>query len=85
MVKYDIHSAYHHISIGKLRRICQEGQTIYFKCLALIDVDIKVFFKLKSAGVSGSLLTWFSDYLDDRKQRVFFLPVASLSQASVKV
>ena len=27
-------------------------------------------FKLKSAGVSRSLLTWFSDYLNDRKQRV---------------
>ena len=27
-------------------------------------------FKLKSAGVAGSLLTWFSDYLTDRKQRV---------------
>ena len=28
------------------------------------------FFKLTSAGVSGSLLTLFSDYLNDRKQRV---------------
>ena len=27
-------------------------------------------FQLKSAGVSGPLLTWFSDYLNDRKQRV---------------
>ena len=33
-------------------------------------------FKLKSAGISGSLLTWFSDYLNDRKQRVV-LPGAS--------
>ena len=40
-------------------------------------------FKLKSAGVSGSLLTWFSDYLNDRKQRVV-LPGASSSWTSVK-
>ena len=35
-------------------------------------------FKLKSACESGSLLTWFSDYLNDRKQRVV-LPGASSS------
>ena len=40
-------------------------------------------FKLKSAGVSGSLLTWFSDYPNDRKQRVV-LPGASSSWTSVK-
>ena len=40
-------------------------------------------FKLKSAGVTGSLLTWFSDYLNDRKQRVV-LPGASSSWTSVK-
>ena len=40
-------------------------------------------FKLKSAGVSGLLLTWFSDYLNDRKQRVV-LPGASSSWTSVK-
>ena len=40
-------------------------------------------FKLKSAGVTGSLLTWFSDYLNDRKQRVV-LPGASSSLTSVK-
>ena len=40
-------------------------------------------FKLKSAGVSGSLLTWFSDYLNDRKQRVV-LPGASSSLTWVK-
>ena len=40
-------------------------------------------FKLKSACVSGSLLTWFSDYLTDRKQRVV-LPSASSSWTSVK-
>ena len=40
-------------------------------------------FKLKSAGVSESLLTWFSDYLNDRKQR-FILPGASSSWTSVK-
>ena len=40
-------------------------------------------FKLKSAGVSGSLLTWFSDYLNDRKQRVV-LPCASSSWTSVE-
>ena len=27
-------------------------------------------FKLKAAGVSGSLLNWFCDYLNDRRQRV---------------
>ena len=40
-------------------------------------------FKLKSAGVTGSLLTWFSDYLNDRKQRVV-LPGVSSSLTSVK-
>ena len=39
-------------------------------------------FKLKSAGVSGSLLTWFSDYLNDRKQSTV-LPCASSSWTSV--
>ena len=39
-------------------------------------------FKLKSAGVSGSLLTWFSDYLNDIKQRVV-LPGANSSWTSV--
>ena len=39
--------------------------------------------KLKSAGVSGSLLTWFSDYLSDRKQRVVLLGL-SASWTSVK-
>ena len=40
-------------------------------------------FKLKSAGVSGLLLTWFSDYLTDRKQRVV-LPGVNSSWTSVK-
>ena len=40
-------------------------------------------FKLKSAGVSGSLFTWFSDHLTDRKQRVV-LPGVSSSWTSVK-
>ena len=45
--------------------------------------DKGLLFKLKSAGVSESLLTWFSDYLNDRKQRVV-LPGASSSWTSVK-
>ena len=40
-------------------------------------------FKLNSAGVSGSLLTWFSDYLTDMKQRVV-LPGVNSSLTSVK-
>ena len=40
-------------------------------------------FKLKSAGVSGSVLTWFSDYLTARKQRGV-LPGANCSWTSVK-
>ena len=40
-------------------------------------------FKLKSSGVSGSLLTWFSDYLTDRKQRVV-LPGVNYSWNSLK-
>ena len=40
-------------------------------------------FKLKSAGVYGSLLTWFSDYLTDRKQRIV-LPGANSPLTSVK-
>ena len=28
--------------------------------------------KLKAAGIAGSLLHWFIDYLSNRKQRVFF-------------
>ena len=27
-------------------------------------------YKLESAGISGSLLSWFKDYLNNRKQRV---------------
>ena len=38
-------------------------------------------FKLKSAGVSGLLLTRFSNYLNDRKQMVI-LPGASSSWTS---
>ena len=40
-------------------------------------------FKLKSAGVTGFLLSWFSDYLNDRIQRVV-LTGASSSWTSVK-
>ena len=40
-------------------------------------------FKLKSAGVSRSLLTWFSDYLTDRKQWVV-LPGVNSFWTSVK-
>ena len=40
-------------------------------------------FKLKSAGISGLLLTWFSDYLTDRKQRVV-LPGVNSSWNSLK-
>ena len=28
--------------------------------------------KLKAAGISGNLLTWFIDYLSNRRQRVVF-------------
>ena len=41
-------------------------------------------FKLQSAGMSGSLLTWFSDYLNNRKQRVL-LPGENSSWTPVKV
>ena len=34
-------------------------------------------FKLNSVGISGSLLQWFTDYLDDRKQRVVIPGVCS--------
>ena len=40
-------------------------------------------FKLQSAGISGTLLNWFSDYLQDRKQRVV-LPGANSSWTSIK-
>ena len=39
-------------------------------------------FKLRSAGISGSLLSWFTDYLHNRKQHVV-LPGASSSWTSV--
>ena len=45
--------------------------------------DRGLLFKHKSAGVSGLMLTWFSDYLTDRKQRVD-LPGVSSSWTSVK-
>ena len=35
------------------------------------------FFKLNSVGISGSLLQWFTDYLDCRKQRVVIPGVSS--------
>ena len=38
--------------------------------------------KLRAAGISGSLLNWFADYLNDRKQKVV-LPGASSSWTSV--
>ena len=47
---------------------------VWHKCFLL---------KLKSAGVSGSLLTWFSDHLTDRKQRVV-LSAASSSWSSLR-
>ena len=34
-------------------------------------------YKLESAGISGFLLSWFKDYLNDRKQRVLLLGSAS--------
>ena len=39
-------------------------------------------FKLQIAGISGSLLQWFTDYLHNRKQRVV-LPEANSEWASV--
>ena len=40
-------------------------------------------YKLESAGISGSLLLWFKDYLNDRKQRVV-LPGSASSWAFIK-
>ena len=34
-------------------------------------------FKLNSVGITGSLLQWFTDYLDNRKQRVVITGVCS--------
>ena len=34
-------------------------------------------FKLNSVGINGTLLQWFTDYLKDRKQRVFLPGVSS--------
>ena len=39
--------------------------------------------KLESAGISGSLLSWFKDYLNDRKQRVV-LPGSASSWVFIK-
>ena len=39
-------------------------------------------FKLKTVGISGSVLLWFTDYLDNRKQRVV-LPGACSNWTSV--
>ena len=40
-------------------------------------------FKLQGAGISGTLLNWFSNYLQDRKQRMF-LPGTNSSWTSIK-
>ena len=40
-------------------------------------------YKLSSAGISGPLLHWFTDYLDKRKQRVV-LPGTASSWTSIK-
>ena len=40
-------------------------------------------YKLRRAGITGSLLSWFSHYLQDRKQRVV-LPGASSNWSSVQ-
>ena len=43
-------------------------------------------YKLKSAGINGNLLQWFTDYLKDRKQRVvlpFVFYEAGVPQGSI--
>ena len=40
-------------------------------------------YKLKTVGISGSVLLWFTDYLDISKQRVVFLPGACSNWTSV--
>ena len=42
-----------------------------------------ILYKIESAGISGSLLLWFKDYLNDRKQRVV-LPGSASSWAFIK-
>ena len=61
---------YHHI--------CQAIDNNQYACMVFLDVS-KAFdrvwhrgliFKLRQYGIDGDLLTWITDYLDDRKQRV---------------
>ena len=40
-------------------------------------------YKIESTGISGSLMSWFKNYLNDRKQRVV-LPDSASSCASLK-
>ena len=40
-------------------------------------------YKFESAGISGSLLSWFKDYVNDRKQRVV-LPVSASTWSFIK-
>ena len=42
-----------------------------------------LFYKLNKAGITGSLLSWFTNYLSNRSQRVV-LPVASSSWKTIK-
>ena len=60
------------------RHICQAIDNNQYACMVFLDVS-KAFdrvwhkgliFKLRQYGIDGDLLTWITDYLDDRKQRV---------------
>ena len=59
--------------------ICQTFDAKQYSCIVFADIS-KAFdrvwhkgllFKLKQLGINGSLLCWISNYLENRKQRVF--------------
>ena len=41
-------------------------------------------FKLRTVGISGALLKWFTDYLSNRKQQVVLLPGVTSELSTLK-
>ena len=79
--------------VGKALDSSQEADVIYLDFSKAFDTvsHKNLLLKLKQRGISGSLLSWFVDYLNERRQRVVlegvslsFLNVTSgLPQGSV--
>ena len=65
--------------VGKALDSGKEADLIYLEFSKAFDSvsHKKLIYKLKLHGISGSLLNWFTDYLNERRQRVVVNGVAS--------